>query len=135
MAESDVERELRKAQTTLREAESLLEGGFCDGAANRLYYAAFHAARASVWKVKPDARLKSHKGVRALYAREVVRQGKAPAEFSTLLGRLDTDRGQADYGGGGVPCSAVEGRMEQVRMMVSHARGLQRRRASAQGAK
>lgn len=120
----DVEVELKKAQGALKAAEELNRKGLCDDAASRLYYAAFHAARASVLKENPEADPQTHKGTAILYTREVVHKGKAPEEFSRLLARLQAERERADYGVAFTECDFVEGRVKDVRRMVKHAQGL-----------
>lgn len=120
----DIDIELEKAQAALKAADELNKKGLCDDAASRLYYAAFHAARASLWKEKPESEPRTHKGVVVLYAREVVQKGLAPEEFSDLLARLQGERERADYTGARVSCDFVEGRVKEVRRMVKHAKGL-----------
>lgn len=119
----DVAVELEKARNALQAAERLNRDGLCDDAASRLYYAAYHAARASVWKERPDADPQTHKGVIILYAREVVRRGKAPEGFAALLAGLQQERERADYSGATVSRDAVQSRVEEVRRMVKHAQG------------
>lgn len=117
----DVATELEKARSALRAAERLNRGGLCDDAASRLYYAAFHAARASIWAENPELAPKSHKGVLILYSREVVRRGRAPEEFMHLLALLAGERERADYSGGRVSRGTVAARVGEVRRMVKHA--------------
>ncbi len=120
----DVNSELKKARNAIREAEELSKRGLFDGAASRLYFAAYHAARASIWKSNPEANPKTHKGVAILYAREVVRPGRAPEEFAVLLSRLETERERADYGGTPASRDILRDEADRVRRMVRHAKGL-----------
>ena len=119
----DIERELQRAQKALEVATNLITQGYCDDAANRLYYAAFHAARASLWRHNPDLQVKTHKGVLALFGRELVLKGKAPEECTALLSRLSKIREKADYAGGGVDCGSLRRSLPGVRRMVRHAQG------------
>lgn len=79
--------ELRLAQQALKSAELLLEVPALEDAASRLYYAAFHAARAAL-AVK-GLYAKTHSGLLSLYSDTF---GPAP-----LLRRLFQARSQADY--------------------------------------
>lgn len=114
----DVSRELRKAQEALKEAETLAGEGLWDGAASRLYYAAYHAARAAVWKGNPEARMRTHRGVMTQFGREVVLKGRAPKESGALLSELGDYRERADYGAGRVSPEVVRRGLERVRRMV-----------------
>jgi len=118
----DIEQERTRAQTALRVAESLLEQGLWDDAANRLYYSAFHAARAMLWRQNPRLAPKSHRGVMTLFARELVLPGRVPPEYSTTLSRLNRQREQADYGGGGASPKILQEELPRVKKMVEMAR-------------
>lgn len=82
--------ELARARTSLREASALLELDLVDGAASRLYYAAFHATRAALTARGQSA--KTHSGQ---ISRFTATFGPTP-----LLGRLLQLRARADYQGG-----------------------------------
>lgn len=82
--------ELARARTALRETTALLDAGLPDGAASRLYYAVFHAARAAL--TARGESVKTHSGQITRFTDAF---GSAP-----LLGRLLVLRAQADYMGG-----------------------------------
>jgi uncharacterized protein (UPF0332 family) len=79
---------MRRAGQALKEAEALLDLNFAQGASNRIYYAAFHAARAAL-SVKERAS-RTHAGQIKLFEETF---GSAPA-----LTRLLQQRVAADYG-------------------------------------
>jgi uncharacterized protein (UPF0332 family) len=80
--------EIRRARGGLAEARALLEIGSLEGTASRLYYAAFHAARAAL--AVRGMHAKTHSGQTNLYERTF---GAAP-----LFGQLLDMRARADYG-------------------------------------
>lgn len=82
------EQELGLAAEALREALVLIDAGAPRGAISRLYYAAFHAARA-VLAVR-GLYTKTHSGQINLFTRIL--------EPAPLLGRLFELRAAADYG-------------------------------------
>lgn len=79
--------ELLSADEALREAKLLLDADAFAGGASRLYYAAFHAARAALGVRGLHA--KTHSGQITLFERTF---GVAP-----ILGKLFTLRARADY--------------------------------------
>lgn len=86
---------LEKAEQTFREGKQLLEAGSCNGAINRFYYAAFHAARALLATKRLDSA--KHSGVISLFNREFVKPGLISKEASTTLSALFSMRAEADY--------------------------------------
>ena len=82
--------ELEAARRVLRQARSLLDDDELDGATNRLYYAAFHAARAALTVLGLHSR--SHYGMINLLEENY---GQAD-----LLRELFKNRGLADYSPG-----------------------------------
>ncbi|MCG0278983.1 MAG: HEPN domain-containing protein [Thermanaeromonas sp.] len=86
---------LEKAERTFREGEQLLEAGSYNGAINRFYYAAFHAARALLALKKLDSA--KHSGVISLFNREFVKPGLISKEASATLSTLFNLRAEADY--------------------------------------
>lgn len=79
--------ELGRAERALAEARMLLSANSLEGAASRLYYAVFHAARAALLVQGRSSR--THSGQIALFTETY---GPAP-----LLGRLLDLRARADY--------------------------------------
>lgn len=85
-----------KAYKLLDDAEKALEADTTLGTVqNRIYYACFHAAKAAVVHLGEDPR--SHQGVKTLFNRELVREGKVDEEWGSFYSRMETYREQADY--------------------------------------
>lgn len=83
----EAEAELRRASGALGEARLLLAANTMEGAVSRLYYAVFHAARASL--LVRGVSSKTHSGQIRLFTENF---GEA-----SILGRLLELRGRADY--------------------------------------
>ena len=86
---------IEKARQTLREAQIAEREKAWGMAANRLYYAMFHAATALF--VKDGIPVGTHRGVKALFGQHYILTGKFPSEYSILLARMETLRDKADY--------------------------------------
>lgn len=86
---------LNKAWTTYNEA--LLAAQSCSWgmAANRLYYALFHATTALL--VNDGIEVGSHRGVKAKLGQHYILTGKMSVEHSQFLSRMETLRDKADY--------------------------------------
>jgi uncharacterized protein (UPF0332 family) len=87
---------LARARTALDEADLLLAQGRCSGALNRVYYAAFYAARATLATVNADS--SRHSGTIALFQQHFVRTGVIPADTAKALPRAFEKRQTTDYG-------------------------------------
>lgn len=87
--------ETEKAQRTLLQAEAMYEQGFYDGAANRLYYAAFHAVAALF--INDGYQVNTHSGSHSMFSLHYVKSGIVSAEEGNLYARLQTLREQSDY--------------------------------------
>lgn len=83
------------ARAALTTAENNLRAGDYDAAANRAYYAAFHAARALLGSRGIETR--KHAGVLAFFDREFIRTGGIDVRFSRMLHGLFESRSVADY--------------------------------------
>lgn len=106
--------ELDQAREALADARLLLErGGSVNGIVNRLYYACFHAARATLYD--RDLNPNSHGGVRTLFGQHVVLEGDASREMGRLLTDLYDYRSSADYEAGkpDVNAEALAAKAEQ----------------------
>jgi uncharacterized protein (UPF0332 family) len=89
-------RRLERARNTLREADTLIENQHWPGAVNRLYYAAFYAARALLATHGVEA--SKHSGTIALFQRHFVKAGVVPPDIARVLQRSFDERQAADYG-------------------------------------
>lgn len=88
--------ELGRAERALEEARLLLDVDSVEGAASRLYYAAFHATRAALVVLGRSS--KTHSGQISMFTENY---GDAP-----VLGRL-LDRTRADYEFGEFPVTSA----------------------------
>lgn len=72
------------------------QAGVTDGAlVNRLYYACFHAVNAVL--ASKDVEVTSHRGLVAMFGKEVVNEGDASAEDGRFLNTMQMYRQTADY--------------------------------------
>ena len=101
MSLSDEERntivrlEIEKSKNTFAEVIALVNAGLWSGAANRLYYAVFHAVSALL--VHDRHQVNTHQGSHALFGLHYIKTGILPDEFGHLYGQLQTMRENSDY--------------------------------------
>ncbi len=101
MSLSDEERntivrlEIEKSKNTFAEVIALVNAGLWSGAANRLYYAVFHAVSALL--VHDRHQVNTHQGSHALFGLHYIKTGILPSEFGHLFGQLQTMRENSDY--------------------------------------
>lgn len=86
---------LERADAACREGDLLAEQHSYGGAANRYYYAAFHAARALLATRNVDSA--RHAGVIALFQQHFVKSGDFPADVARALPRSFEKRLSSDY--------------------------------------
>ena len=89
--------ELAKSYDALTDAEVLMEKERWNGAANRFYYALFHAANALL--IHDAHTVKSHKGSLRAFSQHYVITGKVPPEYGVLFSQFETLREGSDYTG------------------------------------
>ena len=87
--------ELEKAQNTFSDMEFCMNGKKWESAANRLYYALFHAMTALL--INDGYNVKSHRGVMALFGEHYVKSGLFSKEDGALFSDLVIMRDNADY--------------------------------------
>lgn len=87
--------ELEKAQKTFEAMELCVREKAFESAANRIYYAAFHAISALL--IHARFSVKSHRGVMALFGEHFVRTGIFTKSDGTLFSDLVIMRDNADY--------------------------------------
>jgi len=87
---------MAQAHETLAEADQLLASQAFRGAVNRLYYAAFYAARALLATRDIDAA--RHSGLITLFQQHFVKTGLVPAETGKVFARAFEKRQNSDYG-------------------------------------
>lgn len=87
---------IARAHAALGEANLLIDRRHFSGAMNRVYYAAFYAARALLATRNLDS--SRHSGVIALFQEHFVRTGLIPADTARALPRAFEKRQTSDYG-------------------------------------
>lgn len=87
--------EMEKAWKTFADAEFCANEKKWETAANRLYYALFHAVSALL--ISEGMNVKSHRGILALFGQHYVRTGIFSREDGSLLSDLVIMRDNADY--------------------------------------
>ena len=87
--------EIAKAFTTQEEVDLLVEKGYWNAAANRLYYSVFHAVSALL--IHDGIRIKSHKGAGVMLNQHYIQTNKISPELGKLYHRLELMREESDY--------------------------------------
>lgn len=101
---------MAKAERALSSARILLDAGDTDGACNRVYYAAFDAAKAALIQMDavPETTIaRTHSGLIAAFGLHIVKRGLIGADQGRALNRMHELRMIADYRGGQVDESQV----------------------------
>lgn len=84
-----------KAHVCLNDAEQLLTAGSVSSAANRLYYAVFHAMHALF--VANGIYTKSHHGANAQFNQHFIKTGVLEPRFGRFVAVMENLREKADY--------------------------------------
>lgn len=87
--------ELKKARETYEEIGILIDANRLNGAANRMYYAVFHAICALL--INDGHQVTTHKGSHALFSLHYIKTGILPKEYGQLYNQLQTMREESDY--------------------------------------
>ena len=87
--------ELKKALETYEEIAVLASANKWNGAANRLYYAVFHAINALL--IHDGHSVSTHKGSHAIFNLHYIKTGIFPIEYGRLYNQLQTMREESDY--------------------------------------
>jgi uncharacterized protein (UPF0332 family) len=93
--QANIAEELAHAVEALRAAEALVSLGLFRDAANRLYYAAYHATLALL--LTEDLEPATHAGLQTLLGLHFVKAGTLPASMAATLRRLQGYREASDY--------------------------------------
>lgn len=100
---------LVKSEENTRAAKALFELGMYNAAANRAYYAAFHAAIALLAQYGITNPNNSHEWVQAQLASELIHRRKVlPATFARGLQDIQRLRNIADYDSTSISKTAIE---------------------------
>ena len=90
-----IQRESERALHYLAQADAMLSLGYWDMAANRQYYACFHAVQALF--VKNEIICSTHKGMISQFSLHFVKTGLVGMEQGSFLSRMMQLRQKADY--------------------------------------
>lgn len=90
-----VELRIAKAYRAYAEAKGVVELGYWETIANRLYYAAFNAVSALLTANGDTAQ--THSGVRHIFGLKFIKTGMLPQETGRLYHRLFSMRQTGDY--------------------------------------
>ena len=90
-----VDLELEKANRTYDAAMIMVEKEHWESAANRLYYALFHAVNALL--IHDGHQVNTHKGSHALFGMYYIKTNKLPREYSNIYQKLESIRDESDY--------------------------------------
>ncbi len=86
---------LSKAEAYLKDAQTTLKMGLYDTAANRSYYAVFHAMRALLALEGKD--FKKHSGVISYFQKAYIKSGIFEKRFSDIVKSAFSLRQESDY--------------------------------------
>ena len=92
---TDVEALFEKAGEALAAARYTLDGGFLTTSINRVYYAAFYAARAALLSLGEAP--KTHQGIILRFHFHFVKTGQIDARVAAILSLAEELREGADY--------------------------------------
>ena len=87
--------EMKKARETYEDIGILINANRLNGAANRMYYAVFHAVCALL--INDGHQVNTHKGSHALFNLHYIKTGILPKEYGQLYSQLQTMREESDY--------------------------------------
>ena len=84
-----------KSKATMKDAKANYEMQMWSSAANRLYYAMFHAVKALFIQDKKE--VSSHHGMKALLGNDYVNKGLITPDEGRAFSQMETMREKADY--------------------------------------
>ena len=109
--------QLKKAHETFEEIAILADACKWSGAANRLYYAVFHAINALL--IHDGHITNTHKGSHAVFNLNYIKTGILPIEFGRLYNQLQTMREESDYNCVyEVEAEELKGRIEPAKRLI-----------------
>jgi len=114
---------LTKSDEALNDARLTSDQGRWNAAANRLYYALFHAITALF--VSDGIPVHSHNGMKIKFGQEYVLTGLTTDEEGKLLSKMETMRERADYDATFTASETlIKERFDQVDQMIRHIKEL-----------
>lgn len=109
--------ELQKARDTYEEIGILVAANRWSGAANRLYYAVFHAVCALL--IHDGRQTNTHKGSHATFNLYYIKTGILPKSYAQLYNQLQTMREESDYNCAyDVEPEELQKRLEPAKQMI-----------------
>ena len=114
---------LKKTDAALASAKRDYDAGDYDGAANRLYYAMFHSARAALESIGAPAQGK-HGTIIARFGRHFCRSGPLPTELGRAINEAQELRVAGDYGSGTPNASDVSAYLVKASEFVAAVRAI-----------
>jgi uncharacterized protein (UPF0332 family) len=114
---------LRKADAALASAKRDLDANDLDGAANRLYYAMFHAARAALVSIGEPAQGR-HGTIIAQFGLHFCRGGPLPIELGRAIKEAQELRVEGDYGAGAPDATEVAAYLAKAQQFVAAVMGI-----------
>jgi uncharacterized protein (UPF0332 family) len=114
---------LRKADAALASAKRDLDANDLDGAANRLYYAMFHAARAALVSIGEPAQGR-HGTIIAQFGLQFCRDGPLPIELGRAINEAQELRLEGDYGAGTADLTEVTAYLAKAEQFVVAVKGI-----------
>jgi uncharacterized protein len=114
---------LRKADAAIASAKRDLDAGDLDGAANRLYYAMFHAARAALLSVGEPVQGR-HGTIIAQFGLRFCKDGPLPTEIGRSINEAQELRVEGDYGAGTPDATEVAAYVAKAEQFVAAVRGV-----------
>jgi len=109
---------LRKANAALASAKRDLDAGDLDGAANRLYYAMFHAARAALLSIGEPAQGR-HGVIIAQFGLHFCKDGPLSTELGRAINEAQELRIEGDYGAGTPDATEVAAYVAKAEQFVA----------------
>ena len=109
--------ELKKAHETYDEIGILIAANRLNGAANRMYYAVFHAVCALL--LYDGIQVNTHRGSHALFSQHYIKTGLLPREYGQLYNQLQTMREESGYNCAyDVDIDELQQRLEPAKQMI-----------------
>ena len=108
--------ELKKARETYDEIGILISANRLNGAANRMYYAVFHAVCALL--INDGIQVNNHRASHALFSQHYIKTGILPKDYGQLYNQLQTMREESDYN------CAYDVEMDELQQRLEPARQL-----------
>ncbi len=108
-----------KAKRGIADAEMLFAAERYEAAANRAYYACFHAAIAILKRFGIEHPKHPHDWVQAQVSAEIIHRRKIfPKAFASMLPNIQTVRHFADYREGAIPKSIVSKQLSEAQSFL-----------------